>query len=252
MNREKIYLSTIASDAPLFAREYDFGLEIAEYSTAWNMDRRFEVTDSRVKESLKGISRSILHAPVNELFPCAVDEKARELAAYRYRQAIDLAKSYGARKIVIHGGYTPWFYYPVWYVSQSIAFWKEFLKEDPGVDIMLENVLETTPDLIVDIVEGVNDPRLRMCFDVGHINAYSYVPILDWLEACAPWIGHIHINNNDGREDQHGGLQDGSIPMKELLKKIDLLCLDATVTLEMTEVKPSLDWLQKERILQLF
>ena len=80
MNREKIYLSTIASDAPLFAREYGFGLEIAEYSTAWNMDRRFEVTDSRVRESLKGISRSILHAPVNELFPCAVDEKARELA----------------------------------------------------------------------------------------------------------------------------------------------------------------------------
>ena len=74
---------------------------------------------------------------------------------------------------MIHGGYTPWFKYPVWYVSQSIAFWKEFLKEDPGVDIMLENVLETTPDLIVDIVEGINDPRFRMCFDVGHINAYS-------------------------------------------------------------------------------
>ena len=107
MNREKLFLSTIAPDAPYFAREYGFGLEIAEYSTAWNMDRRFEVTDSRVKESLKGISRSILHAPVNELFPCAVDEKARELAAYRYRQAIDLAKGYGAQKIVIHGGYTP-------------------------------------------------------------------------------------------------------------------------------------------------
>ena len=248
MNREKIYLSTIASDAPLFAREYGFGLEIAEYSTAWNMDRRFEVTDSRVKESLKGISRSILHAPVNELFPCAVDEKARELAAYRYRQAIDLAKGYGAQKIVIHGGYTPWFYYPVWYVSQSIAFWKEFLKEDPGVDIMLENVLETTPDLIVDIVEGVNDPRLRMCFDVGHINAYSYVPILDWLEACAPWIGHIHINNNDGKEDQHNGLYEGCVSMKEVLRRIDALCPDATITLEMTETKSSLDWLKKERI----
>ena len=251
MNREKIYLSTIASDAPYYARKYGFGLEIAEYSTAWNLDRRFEVTDPRVKESLKGISRSILHAPVNELFPCAVDEKARELAAYRYRQAIDLAKSYGSEKIVIHGGYTPWFYHPVWYVSQSISFWKQFLKENPDVNIMLENVLETTPDLIVDIVEGVNDPRLRMCFDVGHINAYSYVPILDWLETCSPWIGHIHVNNNDGREDQHNGLQDGSVPVKELLKKINTLCPDATITLEMTEMKSSLEWLIKERIWHL-
>lgn len=248
MNRERIYLSTIASDAPYYARKYGFGLEIAEYCTAVNLDRRFEITDPRVKESLRGISNSILHAPVNELFPCAVDEKARELAAYRYRQAIDLAKSYGSSKVVIHGGYTPWFYYPAWYVSQSVSFWKAFLQENTDVNIVLENVLETTPDLIVDIVEGVNDPRLRMCFDVGHINAYSYVPIIDWLETCAPWISHIHINNNDGREDGHKGLQEGSVPMKDVLRRIDALCPEATITLEMTEIKPSLDWLQKERI----
>ncbi len=248
MRRENIYLSTIASDAPIYGREYGLGLEIAEFCTAWNIDRRFELTDSRVQESMQGISRSILHAPSNELFPCAIDEKARELAAYRYRQAIDLAKRYGSKKVVIHGGYHPWMYYPVWYVGQSVAFWKEFLKEDPGVEIVLENVLETQPDLMLDILEGVDDPRLRMCFDVGHINAYSYIPVLDWLETCAPWIGHIHVNNNDGREDLHQGLQDGIIPMKELLQRIESLCPEATITLEMTETKSSLEWLAKERI----
>ena len=248
MRRENIYLSTIASDAPFYAREYGFGLEIAEFCTAWNIDRRFELTDSRVQESLQGISRSILHAPSNELFPCAIDEKARELAAYRYRQAIDLAKRYGSKKVVIHGGYHPWMYYPVWYVGQSVAFWKDFLTEDPGVEIVLENVLETQPDLILEILEGVDDPRLRMCFDVGHINAYSYIPIMDWLETCAPWIGHIHVNNNDGREDLHQGLQDGIIPMKELLQRIESLCSEATITLEMTQTKSSLEWLREKRI----
>lgn len=248
MRREKIYLSTIASDAPFYAREYGFGLEIAEFCTAWNIDRRFELTDSRVRESLQGISRSILHAPSNELFPCAIDEKARELAAYRYRQAIDLAKRYGSKKVVIHGGYHPWMYYPVWYVGQSVSFWKDFLKEDPGVEIVLENVLETQPDLILEILEGVDDPRLRMCFDVGHINAYSYIPIMDWLETCAPWIGHIHVNNNDGREDLHQGLQDGIIPMKELLQRIESLCPEATITLEMTQTKSSLEWLREKRV----
>ena len=248
MRREKIYLSTIASDAPFYAREYGFGLEIAEFCTAWNIDRRFELTDSRVRESLQGISRSILHAPSNELFPCAIDEKARELAAYRYRQAIDLAKRYGSKKVVIHGGYHPWMYYPVWYVGQSVSFWKDFLKEDPGVEIVLENVLETQPDLILEILEGVDDPRLRMCFDVGHINAYSYIPIMDWLETCAPWIGHIHVNNNDGREDLHQGLLDGIIPMKELLQRIESLCPEATITLEMTQTKSSLEWLREKRV----
>jgi hypothetical protein len=36
--------------------------------------------------------------------------------------------------------------------------------------------------------------------------------------------------------------------MKEVLRRIDALCPDATITLEMTETKSSLDWLKKERI----
>ena len=152
MKKEKLYLSTIAPDVPRVAREYGLGLEIAEYCTAWNMDEKFAGVDPVVQKKLEGISRSTLHAPYNELFPCAIDKKARALAADRYRQAIDLAKRYGSKKVVIHGGYNPWMYYPVWYVGQSVSFWKDFLKEDPGVEIVLENVLETQPDLILEIL----------------------------------------------------------------------------------------------------
>ena len=41
MKKDSVYLSTIAPDAPKVAREYGFGLEIAEYCTAWNMDEKF-------------------------------------------------------------------------------------------------------------------------------------------------------------------------------------------------------------------
>lgn len=243
MKKENVYLSTIAQDAAHYAREFGFGLEIAEYCTAWNMDEKFADVDKTVRKKLNHIRGSILHAPYNELFPCAIDKMARDLAAYRYRQAIDLAKVYGSGKVVIHGGYNPWIYYPVWYVGQSVSFWKEFLQKDPGVEIVLENVLETQPDLILDIVERVNDPRFRLCLDVGHINAYSYVPMMEWMETCGPWIGHFHIHNNDGKQDQHYGLQDGTIPMKELLQQIDRLCPEATITLEVVEAKDSVEWL---------
>ena len=152
MKKENIYLSTIASDAAPLAREYGCGLEIAEFCTAWNMDEKFSSVDGVVKKKLDGISQSTLHAPYNELFPCAIDKKARALAAERYRHAAVLAKRYGSTKLVIHGGYNPWIYYPVWYVEQSVFFWKEFLKEDPGVEIVLENVLETEPQWLLDIV----------------------------------------------------------------------------------------------------
>lgn len=250
MKKEKIFLSTIASDAVRVAKEYGVNLEIAEYCTAWNMDKKFAGVDGVVKKKLEGIPASTLHAPYNELFPCAIDLKARELAAERYRQAIGLAKRYGSSKVIIHGGYNPWIYFPVWYIEQSILFWKEFLEEDPGVEIVLENVLETDPCWLLDIVKGVENPRLRLCLDIGHVNAYSKIPVMDWLETWAPYISHFHVHNNDGSRDAHGQLMDGTIPMKELLAVIAAKCPGASITLELMNAAPSVQWLVQNRLIR--
>ncbi len=250
MNREQLYLSTIAPDAAAMARQYGLGIEFAQFCTAWNMDERFSEVDGEVREMLHGIANTTLHGPFNELFPCAIDPKARELAAFRYGQATDLAKRYGAKKIILHGGYNPWIYYPEWYVSQSVAFWKDFLSgRNDDVEIVLENVLETEPSWLLDIVMGVDDPRLRLCLDIGHVNAYSKVPLTEWLALWAPCISHFHIHNNDGTRDAHGGLGEGNIPMKELLLRADTLCPKATYTLELLQAEPSIQWLTDNGLL---
>ena len=246
MNR--CYLSTIDDHARDLAITHGLGLEIAEYCTAWNSDEKFPETDRLVREKIEGIPDLLFHAPFNELFPCAIDPKARVLAAERYRQAVTIAKRYGAPKVVIHGGYNARMYYPVWYTEQSILFWKDFLKEDPGVQIVLENVLEEEPGMLLDIVQGVNDPRLRLCLDVGHVNAYSDIPVTAWIDACAPFISHFHIHNNDTSRDQHNPLNEGTIPMKELLERIERLCPDATVTLELMKARSSVEWLMEEKL----
>lgn len=246
MNREKFYISTIDANAQTVAAEYHLGLEIAEYCTAWNMDEQFAETDAAVRKKIAGIPNRTLHAPFNELFPCAIDSRARALAMDRYHQAIKLAKAYGAAKVIIHGGYLPFVYYPVWFIEQSVRFWKDFLKEDPGVEIALENVLETEPGMLLDIVNAVGNPRLRLCLDVGHVNAYSPLPAMEWLEACAPCISHFHIHNNDGGRDTHSALNQGSIPMRDLLNRAEILCPDATFTLELMEAESSVRWLLEE------
>ena len=248
MQKNRIYLSTIAQDAPDAARSYGFGIEIAEYCTAWNMDSEYDKTNAEVQQKLEGVRHRLLHGPFNELFPCAIDPKARALAAERYRQAIALAKQYQAEKVIIHGGYNPWIYYPVWYVGESIKFWKEFLQEDPGVEIVLENVLEEEPGMLLDIVKGVDHPKLRLCLDVGHVNAYSKVPLMEWLNIWAPYLSHFHIHNNDGSWDTHSALNCGTIPMRELLKEAFRLCPEATFTMELLESEPSVQWLLEEVI----
>ena len=249
MKKENCYLSTIASDAVETAKQYGLGLEIAEFCTAWNMDEEFSSVDPVVREKIAGCPSTLLHAPYNELFPCAIDRRARSLAAERYRQAITLAKGYGARKVIIHGGYNPWIYYPAWYVEQSAAFWQEFLADDPGVEIVLENVLEREPGWLADIVRAVDHPSLRLCLDIGHVNAYSDHSILEWLAQWSPLVSHFHIHNNDGTRDQHAALTEGSIPMAAVLRSARELCSDATFTFELIQAEPSMRWLREEGIL---
>lgn len=250
MNKNNVYLSTTASDAAVIARQYCLGVEIAEYCTAWNMDELLAATDASVREKLDGADRVIFHAPFNELFPCAIDQRARALAADRYRQAIKLAKDYGATKVVIHGAYNPHMYYPQWYTEQSVVFWKAFLQDISGVQIVLENVLETDPAWLLNIVKAVNSPMLRLCLDIGHVNAYSDIPLMQWLTSWAPYISHFHIHNNDASGDTHSPLTHGTIPMQEFLECASRLCPNATFTLELMQTQESVKWLTETGLMR--
>ena len=137
----------------------------------------------------------------------------------------------------------------MWYVEQSIEFWKDFLQEDPGVEIVLENVLEPEPQWLPDIVRGVDDARLRLCLDVGHVNAYSKIGLFHWLESWAPWLSHFHIHNNDGTMDRHAPLNEGTIDMEAFLHRASALCPDATYTFELPEARSSMDWLREKGVI---
>ena len=250
MRSEKTYVSTIDPNAGALALKFGLGVEIAEYCTAYNMDQYFEQTDLRVRDTIKGIPRRILHAPFNELFPCAIDPKARELAACRYGQAIKLAKDYHAEKIVIHSGHAPAFYYDCWFEEKSVAFWKQFLETLPkDAVICLENVLETQPEPLLHVLETVADERLTICFDMGHAHAYSQRPTEAWLELFAPFISHFHIHNNNGAFDSHSHLFDGTMDMEAMLRRAVMLCPDAGFTLEVSDAGPDIKWLRERELL---
>ncbi len=244
MNQNHVFLSTVDPNAHLLAQKYGFGLEFAEFCTAWNLDDEFPSTDAAVREKLQFSDRYTLHGPFNELFPCAIDPKARALAASRYQQAIAVAQSYGIRKIILHGGYNPWLYFPCWYTEQSILFWKDFAACIPAdMTICVENVLEEEPKMLSEIIRAVDSPRLRMCLDVGHAHAYSKADVFDWIEQCSDVIAHFHVHNNDKSWDTHSPLNEGTIPMERLLHTIETRCPGATITLELPDAESSIHWL---------
>lgn len=250
MKRENLYLSTIDSNAHRLAYQHKLGLEIAEFCTAWNLDDQLSQTDQVVREKQTCSNRFVLHGPFSELFPCAIDLKVRAVAAQRYRQTIQAARRYGINKIVLHAGYNPYLYYPCWFTEKSIQFWQDFMAEVPDdMVICLENVLEEEPKMLADIVRSVNNPKLRMCLDVGHANVYSKNAPLEWVNDCADLIAHFHIHNNSGAHDSHSALDCGTIPMVQLLEAIDISCPTASITLELEDSVSSLQWLAEKNFL---
>lgn len=248
MNTSQLYLSTIDPHAGALARQHGLGLEIAEYCTAMNMDELYEKTDHALQAQLAGVARRLFHGPFNELFPCAIDPLARKLAEHRYGQALALAQQYGAAKLILHGGFSPKLYFPCWYVEQSVLFWRSFLAHHPGdYEICLENVMEEEPEGLCSIVRQVDDPRLRLCLDVGHVNAYSKIPVLDWIDCWGPYLSHAHLHNNDGSADTHSALNRGTLPIPSL---ITALPAAATATLELPEIGQAVAWLLEKGLLQ--
>ena len=182
MKRENWYISTIDEKAQTLAAEHGLGIELAEYCTAWNMDVHFEETDDLVRKKLKGHGAPIFHAPFNELFPCAIDLKIREVARERYRQAFEVAAGYGVKKIVIHSGYNPRLYYPVWYTEQTIELLKLLIAEDTEDQKQLEACHHRD---VTDKTQNENDacrkgdPCCNLFLDVTVFHEGSFLVLSD-------------------------------------------------------------------------
>ena len=134
---------------PLLARENALGLEIAELCLANYLDENYAEGERVIREKLACAEGVVLHAPYNELFPAAIDPRATALAESRYAGAVEAARSFGIKKIVIHSGFAPALYFESWFLDRSVWFWKKFLRDYPGdYVICLENVMETEPELL--------------------------------------------------------------------------------------------------------
>lgn len=244
MKKRRWLLATIADDAARLAAAHGLGIEIDEFCTAANMDENFEYWDGLVRGHGAQAPMEVFHAPFAELHPCAIDPRARRLAMDRFLQAADLAKSYGIRRMVVHGGFLPNVYYPIWYEEQSAGFWHEFLECQPDdFELLIENVLEDDPQSMLRMISGIGDARARMCLDVGHANVVSDVPLEKWIEVLGGHIRHVHLHNNHGKRDEHNPPDDGGMDIPALMERLDCCAPDATVTLECMDARDAVKWL---------
>jgi sugar phosphate isomerase/epimerase len=240
----RVLVSTVAPGARETAVEYGLGIELAEFCTAYNMDTDFARWDGIARANMAGLGPLAFHAPFNELCPAAIDPLVADIARMRYGQAYKLMRGYGINKMVVHSGYVPMVYDKSYFTDRSIAFWGEFLRGIPDeFSLLLENVMEDSPDMLRDIVLGTGDRRMRLCLDIGHAGTIvSNTPISEWVDKSADVLGHMHIHNNYRQYDDHNPPGDGHIDVAAALRAVAAK-RGVTFTLESIDGRAGAQWL---------
>ena len=100
------------------------------------------------------------------------------------------------------------------YLERWLLFHKEFLtellKEYRGIQIYMENMFDKTPEMLFRLASELNHPDFGICYDVAHGNL-GPCAMEEWFSRLHPYIMHLHVNDNDGKADQHRAVGSGSI-----------------------------------------
>lgn len=247
--KDRLYIATACEQHWEILRQYGIGVELDQFCMPENLDGEAASAVCREIETLLPLaSGCVLHGPFHELFPAAIDPKARALAMERLNAAARLALQYGAKKMVVHSGYAPLIYFKEWHLDRSIEFWHEFMADKPmDFHLVIENVMEDEPYMLAELAARLNHPRIKVCLDAGHAACVSKVPASEWIQALAPYLGHLHLHNNDGKNDLHQPLLEGVIDMGGVLDlALDLCDADTSITIESIDGLSSMAWLAKE------
>ena len=188
-----------------------------------------------------------IHGAFIDVNPASGDPAFRELSRRRCRESCTLAVELGAEQVVFHSSAFPFLrggYLENW-ADLCAAFYMELAEEYRGLTLCIENSQDLDPEPLEALMKRTGD-GVRVCLDIGHANTFvSQVPPVEWVEPMAPWLRHVHLHDNVGREDLHDPLGRGSILMEQVLDAILELCPAATFTLENQDCGPSLDWLRQ-------
>ena len=176
------------------------------------------------REMLKHDPSLSIHAPFMDLSPGAVDAKVRDATLNRFFHVLDIAEILKPKAIVFHSGYEKWKYalnIDLW-LEKSLLTWQPLNAKAAamGVKIAIENIFEDEPANLRMLMEKMNSDNFGICFDTGHFNLFSKVPLETWISALKPYFIELHLHDNDKTSDQHLPIGEGIFDFKRFFELI--------------------------------
>ena len=217
-----------------------------------------EEIDKRVDKYLscgRDTSMDTMHGVFLDMVIHSTDPSIAEYSKQRIHQSMEIAKRLGVKGVIFHTGLIAGFkeqkYVSNW-IKVNAEFFSKLCAEYPDICVYMENMFDFDYELILKLSKELEDvTNFGICLDYAHA-AISHVAPVEWLRKCAPYIKHMHINDNDLINDLHMTLGKGKIDWQEFRRELELL-LESGIMKEMPGILIELKSLESfEESIELF
>jgi sugar phosphate isomerase/epimerase len=240
--------------------EHHRDLEIQDGFRSDVIDGDWKPLVAKAKSLLEGYTgRMGIHGPFDGLLIASWDAPVREFVRGRYLKALEFAEGLGASHMVMHSPFL-YFGHPMVVHTKSqglndqIGWAHETLNaviaraSEIGCQIVIENIRDTNPLPLLELVKSFNSEFVRMSLDTGHANLMHEIgaPTADqWVLDAGEYLGHVHLQDNDGQLDRHWHPGRGSINWYAVFRAFEKLEHKPRLILEIrdADVMPAFDWL---------
>lgn len=224
------------------AERYGLGFEYNDFFQPDLLDDK-EALKERIKfyRGLgRNMSRDTMHGAFLDVLPFSREEVIRRHSLYRMEQSIEIAQQLGVRGVVFHTNLSSEFMFAKHYredwLEYTSAAMEKLLRVSEHVEIYVENMLDNSPEYLASLASRLaGEKRFGICLDIAHLILKGGRPD-EWLTQLAPYIRHVHLNDNNLQADEHLALGQGKIRWDEILPQIHK-CTGASILIEVNGIE---------------
>ncbi len=236
------------------AEKYGCCFEYNEFANASVLDDEELVTQAiqAYKRQERDTAADTLHGAFLDVTVFSEDPKIREISDLRVEQSIQAARLLGVKGVIFHTNYMPNFHlksYEDKWVEDNAVYWHQKLKTYEDIEIYIENMFDMEPTLCERLGERMKDePRFGICLDYAHACVFgASVPMEEWIARLAPYVRHLHINDNDLFGDLHLPIGEGNIDWEQFKMQYNTYLKGVPVLVEVTgaeRIRTSVEYLK--------
>ena len=223
--------------------EYNDFFYPAIYQSEGETRRRINIYKSLDRD----MSRDTMHGVFFDIAMTSTDEIIRNRSRVLMNNSMEIAANLGVKGVVFHTGINPGLWnrsYLDGWLDAAATWLDKLAKEYSHIDIYIENTFDKEPGVLTSLTDLLSHRKnVKLCLDYGHA-LLTDTEDEEWVRQMAPYVGHVHLNDHDMKEDLHLAPGKGLVDFERFEDLMEEYEVDAQVLLELNGAQEQLEALK--------